>query len=138
VSTWKRKALELFPNHRDGRSSFQQPKMSIYQIYFKLKSDLDTYLQEKDQDAIGRIFSFVNWCFEQREQAPDIWNATATAFLEHLADTDERAELIPYWVKPEIFTAMRDEFYKRREKEGNGKFAILVEQFNRVNGTELE
>lgn len=138
MSTWKRKALDLFPNHRDGRYSFQQPNMSIYQIYFELKSDLDDYIQEKDQEAIERIFKFVNWCFEQREKAPDIWNATATVFLEHLADTDERAELIPYWVKPEIFKDMRDEFYKRRERNGDGKFVILVEQFNRVNGTELE
>ena len=74
--------------------------------------------------ALKEIFKFTEWCFEQRNRNPDIWNAAATAFLEHLADNDERAEIIPSWVKPEIFLDMKSEFKKRRERDGEGKFRI--------------
>jgi len=112
--------------------------MSIYQIFFKLERDLDNHIQSNDQDYLRRIFSLVNWCFDHRETADGIWNAAATAFLEHMADEDERAELIPNWVKPDLFADMRDEFEKRRERSGAGKFKVLLDKYNRVNNTNLE
>jgi hypothetical protein len=55
--------------------------------------------------------------------------------VEHLADSDIRAELIPVWVKPDMFEDMQFEFMKRREWEGIGKAQKLFDEYNRINGT---
>jgi hypothetical protein len=130
-------AVELFPEYCSGLDAFQKPHMTIYQVFFTLIRDFDKVLQSNDQERLVKIFKFTEWCFKQRKRSPDICNAAATAFLEHLADKDERAEIIPIWVKPDIFLAMKDEFKKRRERDGEGKFQILLEKYNQVNGTDF-
>jgi len=100
--------------------------------------DLDNFIQSDDVDGLTRIFKLVHWCYSQRQRAPDLWNAAAAGFLEHLADEDERAKIIPFWVNPDQFDYMRDEFEKRRERKGQGKFRELLEAYNRVNNTRFE
>lgn len=131
-------AVQSFPEYSSGMDAFQKPHMSIYQVFFRLERDIDEYIQSNNQEGLSRIFKFTEWCFEQRNSNPDIWNAAATAFLEHLADKDERAEIIPLWVKPEIFLAMKSEFVKRRERDGQGKFQILLEKYNLKNSTNFQ
>lgn len=137
MSTWRRIAITLFPEHNKGSFGFQRPNMTIYQVFFELQYTIDKFIQEKDEKSIERIFTLVNWCFSQRKRAPDIWNAAATAFLEHLADADNRAMIIPKWVKPSIFEDMFDEFKKRREWNGEGKFKELLDEYNRINNTNF-
>lgn len=138
MSTWKRLAIELFPEHNQGSFGFQRPHMSIYQVFFTLREDARLYIQTGDRDGLARIFKLVEWCFKQRNRNGDIWNAAATAFLEHLADDDESAAIIPAWVKPDIFLAMRGEFQKRRDRTGEGKYLELLAEYNRVNATDFQ
>jgi hypothetical protein len=138
MSTWKRLAVRLFPEHSSGLDAFQKPHMSIYQVFFALKDDVDEHIQLNNQEGLKRVFEFTEWCFEQKNHSQDIWNAAATAFLEHLADNDKRAEIIPTWVKPDIFLAMKSEFKKRRERDGAGKFQILLENYNQANLTNIQ
>ncbi|HET9909951.1 MAG TPA: hypothetical protein VFQ23_25105 [Anaerolineales bacterium] len=129
---------EMFPEYSTGLDAFQKPHMNIYQVFFTFESDIDGLIQAKDQESVAKIFKFTEWCFDQRKRNHDIWNAAATAFLEHLADKDERAEIIPFWIKPEIFLDMKSEFKKRRERDGKGKFQTLVEKYNQINNTNFE
>ena len=138
MSTWKKIVLQLFPEHSSGMDAFQKPHMTIYQVFFQLKEDVDEYIQTENQDGLTRVFKLVEWCFNQRHRNGDIWNAAATAFLEHLADNDKRAEIIPSWVKPDVFLAMKSEFKKRRERDGAGKFQILLEKYNQANSTNFQ
>ena len=138
MSTWKRLAIQLFPERNVGLDAFRRPHMSIYQVFFKLKKDGEVYIQTGNQEGLARIFKFVEWCFAQRNRNWDIWNAAATAFLEHLADDDESAAIIPLWVKPDIFLEMENEFKKRRERDGEGKFQKLLEEYNRYNSTDFQ
>ena len=112
--------------------------MSIYQIFFRLKRDAEVDIPAGNQERLARIFKFVEWCFSQRNRNRDIWNAAATAFLEHLADDDESAAIIPTWVKPDLFIAMRNEFEVRRERDGEGKFQKLLDEFNRQHSTHFQ
>jgi hypothetical protein len=137
MSTWKRIAVQSFPEHSGGWDAFQKPHMGIYQIFFKLQKDAEGYIQSDNQEGLARIFKFTEWCYAQRDQSPEIWNAAATAFLEHLADDDQGAEIIPRWVKPDIFVAMQSEFEKRRERAGEGKFKKLLDDYNLVNSTNF-
>jgi len=137
MSKWRQIAIKLFPNYNKGSFAFQRGNISIYGIFIELISDLDKKIETGDFDWIQNVFIYCEWCFKQRSRNPDIWNAAATAFLEHLADEDKRAELIPKWVKPDIFEDMWDEFKKRREREGEGKAQDLLEKYNKVNNTEF-
>ncbi len=137
MSAWKRIATQLFPEHSSGPDAFQKPHMTIYQVFFRLRKDVEKYIQLEDQEGLKRVFEFTEWCFQQRNQNRDVWNAAATAFLEHLADNDENPEIIPLWVKPDIFLDMKSEFMKRRERDGEGKFQKLLEKYNQVNSTDF-
>lgn len=136
MDAWRRLAIELFPERCKGYWGFNRSHMSLYHIFFELKDDLDQLIRTNDEDEIKKIFQLVNWCFDQRHENRDIWNAAATAFLEHLADTTERAVLIPKWVQPAVFEFMQDEFEKRRERDGAGKFQKLLHEYNAVHNTQ--
>ena len=138
MSTWKRIVTQMFPEYSTGLDAFQKPHMNIYQVFFQFERDIDRLIQAKDQESLAKIFKFTEWCFDQRKRNRAIWNAAATAFLEHLADKGERAEIIPFWIKPEIFLAMKSEFKKRRERDGEGNFQILIEKYNQINTTNFE
>jgi hypothetical protein len=135
MSTWRRIVLTLFPERTKGYYGFQQPHMTIWSIFFEFEQRIDRFIEEKDDESISRIFILVSWCFSQRCRSSNIWCAAAAGFLEHLADTDTRAEIIPRWVTPPIFEDMRDEFEKRRERCGTGKFNRLLEEYNRYRQT---
>ena len=138
MSTWKRIAVQSFPEHSSGWDAFKKPHMTIYQVFFALRKDVQEYIKTGNQEGLSRVFNFTEWCYEQKQNSPDIWNAAATAFLEHLADDDESAAIIPYWVKPDIFIAMKSEFKKRREQDGEGKFQKLLGMYNQINSTNFQ
>lgn len=138
MSKWRRLAIELFPEYNRGSWAFQRPWMTIYQVFFELKSDLNPKIESGDVDWLKKVFSYCEWCFAQRNRNSDIWNAAATAFLEHLADEDVRAKLIPLWIKPDMFQDLWSEFKERRERCGEGKAQALLDAYNQFNGTEFE
>jgi hypothetical protein len=138
MSSWKRIAIQLLPEHTSGFDSFRKAHMTIYQVFFRLRDDAEEYIRSDNQEGLIKIFTFVEWCFKQRNRNPDIWNAAATAFLEHLADNDEGSAVIPIWVIPDIFKDMQPEFRKRRERDGEGKFQQLLNDYNRVNSTDFQ
>jgi hypothetical protein len=137
MSTWRRIAIQLFPEHNSGFDSFRKPHMTIYQVFFQLRDDAEEYIRTDNQEGLKKIFTFVEWCFKQRNRNSDIWNAAATAFLEHLADSDEGSAVIPTWAKPDLFMAMEPEFKKRGERDGEGKFQQLLNDYNQVNSTDF-
>ncbi len=138
MSTWKRLVIELFPERNVGWDAFRRPHMTIWQVFFKLRKDAEVYVKTDDRDGLERIFKLVNWCFSQRNRSRVLWDAAACAFLEHLADDDISAAIIPTWVKPDIFLEMEDEFRKRRERDGEGKFQMLLDEYNRQNSTSFQ
>jgi hypothetical protein len=138
MSKWRHLAIELFPEYNKGSWAFQRGDMSLCMIFFELKYDLDKKTETEDTEWIRNVFIYCEWCFKQRRRNHGIWNQAATAFVEHLADEDARAELIPIWVKPDMFEDMQYEFMKRREWEGKGKAQILFDEYNKVHGTAFE
>ena len=138
MSTWKRLAIQLFPEHNVGWDAFRRPHMTIWQVFFQLKKDAEVYIQTDNRNGLERIFRFVNWCFSQRNRSRVLWGAAAAGFLEHLADDDVSAAIIPTWVKPDVFLYMEAEFRRRREGDGEGKFQQLLDEYNRQNATRFQ
>jgi hypothetical protein len=130
---WRTLAVKLFPSHRKGDFAFQNEWISIYEIFWELKDDALEFHKTGNKRRLKKIYQFAEFCFYHPDD--DVGNAVCTAFYEHLADNESTSAQIPYWVQPEIFQFMKDEFVKRREWKGAGKGLELVEKYNEVNGT---
>lgn len=134
MSTWRRLALELFP---ERRRLLQDKETSIYWVFFELLPETISAHVQGDKPRLERIYRFASWCFHQYPRAPDIGNAACTAFYEHLADQESTWNAIVDWVQPEVFALMRNEFQKRVERKAPGTFVSLQAEYNRVHGTQF-
>jgi hypothetical protein len=98
MSTWRRKAIESFP---DLRYELEDPKCTIYSVFFELQSRCREAHDRNDTKDLEKIYGFADWCASQKES--DLWNAAGVAFYEHLADSNRLLESIPLWVRKPIF-----------------------------------
>ncbi len=129
MSTWRRKALELFP---DIRNEIQHGDTTIYTVFFHLLPRCREAHQLHHQDELKKIYGYAQWCFEQKSK--DLWNAAGVAFYEHLGDYGETRDEMHRWVKPETFERVSGllEFMM-----GQKKFVELRKQFyDKVNNEE--
>lgn len=60
MSTWRRKAIEEFP---DLRSEFQVPGATIYTVFFALLPRCCQAHREDDTQELRRIYNYAAWCF---------------------------------------------------------------------------
>jgi hypothetical protein len=86
MAVWRRRVLELFP---DLRREFQRRQCSICSVFFHLLPLVREAHDTGDVDLARRIFSFAEWCLDQK--GGEVSNASAVAFYEHLFDEK------PYW-----------------------------------------
>ncbi|BCM89889.1 hypothetical protein IAD21_01739 [Abditibacteriota bacterium] len=121
MSTWRRKALELFP---DLRPEIQRGGTTIYTVFFDLLSRCQQAHRENNEEELRKIYGYAQWCFEQK--AKDLWNAAGVAFYEHLVDQSETRDAMKKWITPQIFEdiAVLLEF-----RIGSEEFAKLKKQF---------
>jgi hypothetical protein len=111
MSVWRRKAIECLPQLK---KEFEHPDNSIYNVFSEMLSALVIAYKEQDNEKINRIYSFAEWCLNQKEK--DLWNAAGVAFYEHLGDHQETLTELPKWVKPNIYAQIRGLLELRLEK----------------------
>ncbi len=70
MSTWRRKALELFP---DGRQTFSGKDDTIYTLFFALLPRVRKAHEDNDKEELKKIYEFAEWCSNQKSK--DLWNA---------------------------------------------------------------
>ena len=99
MSTWRRKALELFPTLR---RELNDREYTIYMLYFDLLPMVREAHDEDDRNLLRRIYGFAAWCFDQK--AKDLWNSAAVAFYEHLFDQRKYWSLVLPWLSPKVIT----------------------------------
>ncbi len=127
MSTWRRKAIETFP---DLRHEFAQSDATIYRVFFKLLPRVRDAHERADTQELQRIYDFARWCFHQKAVA--VWNAAAVAFYEHLVDEPTTRGQIPRWLQPDVFDGCRELFEARLEPE---QFRELCERYSRRHET---
>jgi hypothetical protein len=135
MSAWRRKALELFPEHRQWIQDWIQDKkliFSIYQLFFDLLPIATEAHENQDERTLERIYQYAEWCWRQLKKAPDIHNAVVVAFYEHLGDDKASLRDIPRWLKPDIFGGVRVLFEARLPAD---QYTRLLTEYNAVNGT---
>ena len=135
MSDWRKLALELFP---ELRTYIRDKETTIYWLFFDLLPIAVAAHKAQNTKKLEVIYRFADWCHKQKDRAPDIWNAAYTAFYEHLVDDEVTLEAIPYWIKPGLFQDMRDEFEKRLERKGKGKFRELLKRYNEANSIDFK
>lgn len=97
MATWRRLALELFPQYR------RDPEYSYYMLYFDLLPLSREAHRNNDRATLRNIYGFAEWCLRQQHRAKDLGNAVYVAFYEHLFDEREDWErVIPYLTR-EVF-----------------------------------
>ena len=112
MSTWKRKAIEIFP---DLRHEFESLDTSIYGVFFELLPRVREAHKRQDNIELQKIYDYAEWCF--RQPAQELWNAAAVAFYEHLVDEQIMRDQISLWIKPDIFHELTSLFKSRLSKE---------------------
>ena len=133
MSAWKRYALELFPEHKNWIED-ENLTPTIYDIFFDLLPIAEEAHVNQNKEALGKIYEFSEWCWRQKQTAPDIYNAVAVAFYEHLVDNETLLKDIPYWIKPEIFNDIKILFEERLSSEA---YQDLVKRYNGENQTNF-
>jgi hypothetical protein len=128
MSTWRRKAIQIFP---DLRQEFEKPGFNIYGVFFELLPRVRDAHARDDMAELRRIYGFARWCFEQEHG--DLSNAAAVAFYEHLVDERGTREEIPRWLPPKIFRACEPLFQARLAP---GEFMELRETY-RLRGRQF-
>lgn len=98
MSTWRRKAIELFPDLRD---EFQAPDATIYTVFFELLPRCVQAHAEGNTEELEKIYGCATWCARQKEE--DLWNAAGVAFYEHIIDCREAVQAFHRWVEPDVF-----------------------------------
>src|SRR5262245_40853185 len=96
MSAWRRRALELFP-----KIGCDSPETTIYTVFFDLLPLCRQAHAANDEELLGRIYGFADWCFRQR--AGELSNAAAVAFYEHLADAETTLAEFSRRVQPDVF-----------------------------------
>ena len=91
MSTWRRTALELFPElERDLRSS--RVGYTVYSLLRDLHVSAQKAHARGDTQELEKIYGYAEWC--SRQQAEDLWNAAGVAFYEHLFESERDVDRV--------------------------------------------
>ncbi len=132
MSTWRRLAIDLFPEHKRMIES-DLLTFSIYQLFFGLLPIAHEAHEAQDWDTLDRIYRYAEWCWKQH-RAPDVQNAVAVAFYEHMVDTTASNRDIPKYIKPRIFEEIRVLF---KQRMSDIDYQDLLNRYNKTNGTHF-
>jgi hypothetical protein len=122
MSTWRRKALALFPELKDELSASDY---SIYQLYFDILPMEQTAHEQDDREALRRIYGFAEWCLSQREQ--ELWNPAAVAFYEHLFDEPRLWSKVIPWLSPNVIKMVQGLLEERLDGDKYKKLLKAIE-----------
>ncbi len=97
MSTWRRNALQLFP---DLRPSLESADITVMQFFFELSGEARRAHRAGDDARLHAIYSFAEWC--AREPAKELWNAAGVGFYEHVFDEPNIRERVAPWLPDDV------------------------------------
>lgn len=102
MSTWRRKAIELLPEHRKIIDCARRPMAMWIELHLRFEDAL----AEGDQHMVSRILRYADWCMsEEAGRLPsETSTAVACAFYEHLPQHREYWPLFRSWFSQKQFT----------------------------------
>ena len=108
MSTWRRKAIELLPEHRHLIETSEDPM----DLWVELATVFATSAARTDDAALRRFFTYGLWCLTPAAGAlPSSASSAAwVGFFENLALLKEFWGPLPQWVSPDEFELIRPAF----------------------------
>ena len=100
MATWRRKAIESFPELRED---LNDRKFTIYMLFFELLPLSRKAHRGGNRKLLQTIYGFSQWCAEQR--TGDVNTKAALAFYEHLFDEPELWERVASYLSTEKIRA---------------------------------
>jgi hypothetical protein len=97
MATWRRKALELFP---DLRTTVESPETSVMLLFFDLCGEVRRAHRDNDEPRLRAIYTFAEWCAHQPRK--ELWNAAALGFYEHVFDEPSLREKVAPWLPDDL------------------------------------
>ena len=123
---WLTKAIECLPELEDLITEPRRITVATSlwtEIYLKL---IDAYeVVPLNEDLIGRIFDYANWCLKQpptSDLETDVSNAVAIAFIEDLPLDKRIIEDLHRWMSIESFKGFEHLFRYHLSDEGYRQF----------------
>jgi hypothetical protein len=101
MATWRKMALELFP---DLRSSLEAPGTTVMLVFFELGSEAVRAHRADDVARLRAIYSFAERC--ARQPSKELWNAAGVGFYEHVFDEPTIREKVAAWLPDGIRAEM--------------------------------
>jgi hypothetical protein len=106
MSTWKRKAIEFLPELKNVIETHPNPMSLWIELHQQLISH---YLLEPRDDFISRFYQYARWCFFEAKN-PDLANAVACAFYEHISTDKNLRDDLHRWLSRPDFSALSEAF----------------------------
>ena len=97
MATWRRRAIELFP---ELQAELNRPDYTINLLFFDLYSAVGEAHRAHDDKRLADIYGFAEWCARQGSQP--IWNSAGVAFYEHVFDEPRLSEAVAAWLPADI------------------------------------
>lgn len=97
MATWRRRALELFP---ELQPELNRSEYTINVLFFDLSSFVGEAHRARDDKRLADIYGFAEWCARQRSQP--LWNSAGLAFYEHAFDEPSLSEAVAAWLPANI------------------------------------
>ncbi len=100
MATWRRRALELFP---ELRNDLNRRDYTTYDLFRDLRRRAWEAHDSEEVEALRKIYGFAEWCLMQRSKA--LWNPAGVSFYEHMI-LDRRepkhwSKVLP-WLSPRV------------------------------------
>ena len=124
MSAWRRKAIALFPEHRNH---FTGPETTLPTVYSELLGvAIDAHAKEDTtphaSDQLRRIHGFAEWCLHEEGE---LWSAAAIGFYEDLLAVADWEKVVP-WLSPFVVKQVEDTWALGVKRQHAPRFERLV------------
>lgn len=124
MSTWRRKALALFPELFTEISDYDDAR---HEFFFRLSMAATDAHKVQNDVALRRIHGFVEWSLHQSEE---LWRDGAIGFYEDLFAVVPWNDIVP-WLSPFVIEQIKKTWALGIQGERMKEFDALVAQRGR-------
>lgn len=100
MSTWRRKAIALFP---EIRPEVDVQNAQLHEFFWELERIAEEAHAKGDEEALRRVHGFAEWCLHQGGK---LWDDAAIGFYEDLFGDVAWERIIP-WLSPFVVDQIR-------------------------------
>ena len=130
MSSWRRKALSLFPKYKEEI----EKNFSTYDFWFDFLPLTKEAHVSNDTGFLTKIYGLAEWCTNQSSK--DLWNSTAVCFYEDLLNVKKILwpEILP-WISDSVIYKhnIKGLWNSRLGKEESAHLETLLKQRKESN-----